>query len=169
MPAINILEFSKEIKNDADQILKETGIIEILNQFGEVRVGGSYAFDLMYKPDIDIDVIISDPRNSAISALNKIIEHKIVQKLEFGDFETYPRINRPQAYIIVLKVEKNGRKWEVEIWFKMEISKELAELNERLKNVTEDERLKILELKKEGGKQSVDIYREVLNFDKTKN
>jgi hypothetical protein len=159
-----ILKFSKQTKLDADEILQQTNIINILSEFGDVHIGGSYAFNLMYKPDIDIDVITSKPKESAIQCLNKIIDARIVQKLEFGDFEKFERVGRPKAFIIVLKIQKNDRKWEIEIWFKEAISEELASLNEKLKNLSEEQRNKILELKSEGKQGSIDIYKEVLEI-----
>ena len=37
------LEQSKKIKQQADKILKESGIVDILKDYGEVKIIGSYA------------------------------------------------------------------------------------------------------------------------------
>ena len=52
-----LLEESKRIKVQADRILKESGIIEILKDYGEIKIGGSYPLDVMLRPDLDFFVV----------------------------------------------------------------------------------------------------------------
>ncbi|KKO51712.1 hypothetical protein [Paenibacillus sp. DMB20] len=47
-------ELSFEIKNEAEEILYEHGLMRILERFGKIFVSGSYFLDLMTWRDLDI-------------------------------------------------------------------------------------------------------------------
>jgi hypothetical protein len=108
---------SKKIKTQADALLKQLDLITILSAFGTPHIIGSYATDLMYNPDLDIIVTSDHPRASSVAALHTIVGKQMVQKLEYGDFITFKRDERPEGCIIVLRAETEGIKWEIEIWF----------------------------------------------------
>lgn len=112
-----IKEFSKMTKDVAERILREEKIEETLAKHGNVFVGGSYALDLMYGPDIDIVVECNDPRKASLRALNEFIDNRGFQKYEYGDFVEHSREDRPRGYIVNLLKRVEGRKWELEIWF----------------------------------------------------
>ena len=48
---------SKQVKKEADLLLKKTRLIEQLSKYGNVHKRGSYELDLMVDGDIDIYVI----------------------------------------------------------------------------------------------------------------
>ena len=54
---IEILDYSQAIKNEADELLRKYSIVEIIENFGQVKFTGSYELNLMYKKDIDISLI----------------------------------------------------------------------------------------------------------------
>jgi hypothetical protein len=47
-----------EYQQSACDLLHSTNIIDILKLFGEPYIVGSYAFDLMTEPDIDLEPIL---------------------------------------------------------------------------------------------------------------
>jgi hypothetical protein len=49
-----LVKQNKRIKEEADTILHEKRLLEILNDFGKPYVSGSYALDLMTWRDLDI-------------------------------------------------------------------------------------------------------------------
>lgn len=167
----DILAISKKTRDTAKRLISEKNVLEILSKFGEPKIIGSYEMDLMLDEDIDIVVKTDNPKKSAIEALNKFIELETVQKYEFGDFVTYPRKNRPNSYIVNLRLEYENAKWEFEIWFFKEIESQLEQLNEIKSKINEKNRLRILEMKYERRfsgqskheKSSMEIYNEVLN------
>lgn len=53
----NVLSYSKSIKEEADELLRNHKVLETLQKFGEIKFTGSYELDLMYKKDIDITLI----------------------------------------------------------------------------------------------------------------
>jgi hypothetical protein len=144
---MNSIIFSNKTHEEADAILVNTKIVSLLSKSGDVRIGGSYYTDLMYGPDIDISVASTNPRESAIKFLNQIIKERSFQKYQYGDFENFPREDRPKSHIVVLILPFNNRRWEIEIWFVKEHPKEQIELEEKLKQLPHETKEKIIELK----------------------
>ena len=167
----DILEFSKKTKADAVSLLDQTNLIDILKKYGEVTISGSFKYDLMWGADLDIIVICKDTRKSSMEALNQVIEAKLAQKYEYGDFVTFKRDKRPQSYILNLILAFNNRKWEVEIWFFDKIPADQNEINSLMKSkLNEKNKLAILKMKEKREKigltkhslSSVDIYKKIL-------
>lgn len=166
-----IIQKSKHTKLVADKILDSSNLIAILSKFGAAEIIGSYKYDLMYGPDLDIIVETDKPRDSSMNAFNELIKNESFSKYEYGDFVKYPRNDRPKGYIIVLKIEVEGVKWEIEIWFLTKENRPVNELDKSLSNLTEDQRNQILRLKQEREEKGLDknnlssseIYKKVLN------
>jgi len=167
----DILEFSKKTKDDATSLLKNTDLINILKKYGEVIVGGSFKYDLMWGADIDITVFCQNTRKSSIDALNSVIEAKLAQKYEYGDFVTFKREKRPESYILNLILPFNNRKWEIEVWFFDKESSGQKEVDDLMKaKLNEKNKLSILKMKEKRERSglnkhslsSFDIYKKVL-------
>ena len=156
-------------KKISEDILESTDIINILSVFGEVNIVGSLAFDLMTEPDIDIIVTTNNPQKSSEDAVAHISKLHLFQKIEYGDFDKFPRENRPPFYIFNMKIPWEGQLFEIETWFLPE-AKDQLDFVEKMKNITEEQRQQILELKlkrKEDGVgkkslSSFDIYNQIL-------
>ncbi len=129
----------------------------------------------MYGPDIDIIVETSNPRESALKAMQVIFDTKYFQKIELGDFENFPRNNPPRSYILVLETIVNSLKWEIEIWFHKKYPQDIAKLDEMMKDITDEQRDAILRIKHQRAQKgqsksdlsSIEIYQGVL-LDKKK-
>ena len=169
----DILKFSKKTKADAVALLDHTNLIDILKKYGDVIIDGSFKYDLMWGPDIDIRVICKDTRKSSLEALNQVIKAKLAQKYKYGDFVTFKMEKRPESYILNLILPFNNRKWEVEIWFFNEIPADQKEneINSFMKSkLNEKNKLKILKMKEKRERtgltkhslRSVNIYKKVL-------
>ena len=148
---MNNLEFSQQTKKEAQEILDSSDVANLLSKFGDVRIGGSFYTDLMYGPDIDVTVVTKTPRDSAIKFLNEVITNKLFQKYQYGDFENFPRKNRPKDHIVVLILPYKDRKWEIEIWFRNISNKEQIELENKLKNLPAETKLQIINKKSDRG------------------
>lgn len=144
---MNVLEYSKQIQTDADELLKETGILDLYRAIGNVNLVGSYVANLMWDPDIDVVVVTDTPHVSAMNAVQALIESTTFQKIEFGDFLHFPRENRPESFIVNARREWKGKIWEIETWF-LESTEEKLELVEKLNALPEEVRIQILEDKK---------------------
>ena len=146
---MNILNFSKQTKAEADELLKQGNVMSTLSKYGDVVVDGSYKYDLMYGPDIDLAVVANDPSKAAQTALIDFVSARNFQKYQFGDFRKYPRDRRPRSYILVLIHEYKGRRWEIEIWFYDKLPKNDidAELEDLLLRASSKQKETILNLK----------------------
>lgn len=80
---------------EANDILKETGLLDKLKRFGEIKQIGSYFLDLMVKPDIDFALRVN--KNSEV---DMVIE-KIREICEGIDNVSFKKIT-------------DGRKWGLE-------------------------------------------------------
>lgn len=166
-----LLRYSQDVRLQAQRLLRDGEVIETLNKYGKAEITGSYKYDLMYGPDIDIEVISDNPREDSLSALSEFLDKRKFQKYEYGDFKKFPRENRPESFIIVLVQEIDGLKWEIEIWFFKEKDKRNEEFEEELMNLGQEQKMKILGLKhqRKQGKlskhkvSSYEIYEAVLN------
>lgn len=163
--------YSQKIKSTAQEILSNIDLINILSKYGEVIVGGSLKYDLMWEPDIDICVICDDTRQSSISALKEVIDLRLSQKYEYGDFVRFPRDKRPKSYILNLILPLNDQKWEIEIWFFNKYPEQQLEIDNLVaERLTDETKQTILEMKKrrdESGNSkhqisSTEIYKQVL-------
>ncbi len=137
---MDLLQFSKKQKIKATKLIKETNILKILKQVGEPSIFGSYEYDLMYDPDIDINVKCKNPRESSLKALELFIKERNFQKYQYGDFIKFKREERPFGYIVCLQKKIKKTNWEIEIWF---FSKEKKDYLKN-KKITKNQKIKIL-------------------------
>lgn len=147
MDTDKLKEHSKKIKNQASTLLKSTNLLNILEKYGDVYMIGSYPLNIMYGPDIDIVVKAKDIRKSSIDALNEIVEKELFRKIEYGDFVKFPVEKRPNGYVLVLKSVVEKIKWEIEVWFLEDVSKQVNYHKLLESKLNEQNRIKILEAK----------------------
>lgn len=160
------------LKQSAERLLESTNILSILSSFGEVHVVGSFAFDLMTEPDIDIVVLTDNPKLSSEEAVNHILKLHLFQKIEYGDFQKFPRKHRPPYYIFNMKLPWEGESFEIETWFMPEAKDKIA-FTQMMKNISPEQRQRIIDLKldrklKKIDKQdtsSFDIYKKILGLN----
>ncbi len=168
---MDTLEQSKQTKSSATKILDQTDLVRRLSKYGDVRIGGSYFTDLMSDADIDVSVAAKDPRGAALGFLNDIINDRVCEKYQYGDFEKFPRENRPKDHIVVLILQYDKRRWEIEVWFSKEHDKEQLSLEERLNSLPSETKRQIIERKcaraKSGQSKhelsSFDIYKDYIH------
>jgi hypothetical protein len=144
---MDVIKFSQKTKQEAERLLVYGNIVNILSKHGKVVLSGSYRYDLMWGPDIDLIVISDKPKVASYDALKDFIEQRKFQKYQLGDFINFPLKNRPQGVIVVLILEFEGRKWEIEIWFMKSLSEDDRYFKKLLSKVSPKQRKAILELK----------------------
>lgn len=146
---MDVIKFSQKTKKEADELLKYGNVIKVLSKYGIVVVTGSYKYDLMYGPDIDLTVLSDDPEKTSYQAFLDFIKQRKFQKYQLGDFKKFPLKNRPKDIIVVLIHEYKGRRWEIEIWFKKSLSESDKYFGKLISCATEKQRQIILELKQQ--------------------
>lgn len=171
---MDVLNFSQKTKQEAETLLKYGNVLEVLSTYGKVVLSGSYKFDLMWGPDIDITVLTNEPEKASYNALKEFIDQRKFRKYQLGDFAKFPLEGRPKNQMVVLILEYQGRKWEIEIWFQKSLSEHNESFDKLLSTASIEQRKDILELKyqreKRGlSKQNLDsaaIYKGVLTEGK---
>lgn len=177
-----LLEESKRIKAQANKILKTSGIIDILQSYGEVKIGGSYALDVMLRPDIDIFVVAPQHNwDGVLEIQSKIMKSKYFREFDFVnwvDFEDQS-LTSMKGYYFQPWVPVDGQLWKIDIWLITSESDKSAETTEHFKKLLseadESKKITILEIKeamRQGKKyiKGVDgrlIYKAVLEDDIT--
>ncbi|MDO8497808.1 MAG: hypothetical protein Q7S61_04665 [bacterium] len=144
----SILQESKSIKQQADDFLKDSGVLLTLQNFGKVRLAGSYDLDLMLTPDIDI--YVNNPRddkNVVIKALNTFIQQGYFNGYLFYDFIRFHKKGFPDGYYIGLKTPFRDTRWKIDVWF-FSKSHDANPFIDKIKQLPEDIKITILKLKK---------------------
>ena len=147
---MDVIKFSKRTKQEAENLLKYGNVLNVLSKYGKVVLSGSYRYDLMWGPDIDLVVLSDKPKEASYSALRDFIEQRKFRKYQLGDFIKFPYKNRSQGVIVVLIHEFKGRRWEIEIWFRKFLPESNKYFNKLLSKTSGEQRKTILELKHQG-------------------
>jgi hypothetical protein len=172
-----LLERQTELHSEATLLLQET-LIPTLKKYGKVIVGGSYNYELLYHPDIDIDVVT----NIASKAMFADITRDIIGLSNTSKFKGTDRVNfphthsggRPVGFWLGSEIHFGSNIWKLDIWLQKPEwhTGQTNQYASELLNLDDDTRLTILNLKEEllnanlygVGKEftSVDLYEGVL-------
>lgn len=113
-----LLEQNKRIKEEAEGILCEKKVLQILNAFGEPHVSGSYALDLMTWRDLDIYLeveLISEERFFQLGS--KLCEALSPLRMHFRNERVAKTDGLPDGLYwgIYLGDERQGA-WKIDVW-----------------------------------------------------
>lgn len=158
---VNLLEESKRIKSQADRILKESGIIETLSEYGEVKIAGSYSLDVMLRPDIDVYVVVEKHDwDKVVDLQSQIIKKKYFRDVYFIDWLNFENkqagmvaewIPSIKGYYFATVIPVEDQRWKMDIWLITKEYDKSAELTDHFKNLlkgsNESKKLAILEIK----------------------
>lgn len=173
----------KKFHQTANLLLVESKLEQILEKHGRVVFTGSYAYNLILSPDIDLYLIVKEnTHKSAVKLLNDLIKQGWWQNYEFGNFvekkfRTLELKWLPRGYYLQGK-NYFGERWKVDIWMVDEKEYKKRCWNDRLTNLTPEQRAKILKLKDARIKGKIDktvheiyesvLYKERKSIQKTK-
>lgn len=116
-----LLKQSEKVKKDADKILKDLHLKNILSKYGKVKFVGSYDYGLMLNEDIDLHVIVDKlDRENAIKILNEFIVKSEVLGYMFFDWMKYSDDKFPTGYYLGLNLKADGyeKQWKIDIWLR---------------------------------------------------
>ncbi|MFA4955310.1 MAG: nucleotidyltransferase domain-containing protein [Patescibacteria group bacterium] len=153
-------------KKEASALLKKSELIELLSRFGKIHFTGSYAYNLMLNPDIDIYLETKNPtRETVKKILDALIDQDAWNGYMFYDWKKFRRPQFPKSYYIGLKIDWLEKRWKVDIWLFNQIPKKLLALEKRLQTSGGETHLKILKQKERrnktrSDKSSFEIYQE---------
>ncbi|MCP4181093.1 MAG: hypothetical protein GY756_25290 [bacterium] len=146
---------SSKLKKEADFLLFDCRIYEILKEIGEVHFTGSYKLDLMVWPDIDIYLTIPESKD-IITALGTaagklIANHKDIVTVKIERNYSKRLTGCPPGQYLQLKIQTDNfdSLWKVDIWVlpKKLLRKKLKETDDFFKLMTPDKRDLILKCK----------------------
>lgn len=166
---------SEAYKKNADALIAESGILDILKKYGTPVFVGSYAANLMMNGDIDIHVLREQPFNKedTLMVLNDLFRHTQFNSYYLGDWNggaIHPEF--PEGYYLGLKKRFVGEKWKIDVWLVSTGEQEKLDrgcFNIATATITPEQREEILRLKKERKENNLkisgqEIYQRVLRI-----
>ncbi|TSC86819.1 MAG: hypothetical protein G01um101416_584 [Microgenomates group bacterium Gr01-1014_16] len=117
----SLLAQSAKLKKQADKILFKSDLVKILEKFGKVEFTGSYNYDLILNPDIDLYLVVDEPNKKITQDLvNQFIDQGFWNRIKYADFVNFPYPNALESlnksFYIGLKANINDLEWKVDIW-----------------------------------------------------
>ena len=125
------------LKIEAEGIIRELQLLDLLAQYGEVRVVGSVALDLIVKLDIDIHLLIaaeSDLLDVVDHIYHKLLDCQHVREVRITDYR------EQNAIKIGIDVYPGASgDWSIDIWITDRREETAFEYVERLKHAIRPE------------------------------
>jgi hypothetical protein len=88
------LQRAETLHRTAAELLQESAIISVLSQLGQVHMVGSYRFNVMFRPDIDLIVTAAAPsREHAVCMTRQLLDCGRFQTVGFADWFSYRKPN----------------------------------------------------------------------------
>lgn len=163
----------KSRKSEADKILYEFGLLDILQKFGNPHIVGSYRMDLMTWNDLDIDVEYDNMSLEKLHELTDFILH--VFHPTWYEAKEEQHSTGESVWFHGFETMITGELWNVDIWFfsKSEIEKTERFCDKVQRSISQNPNCKkaILDIKTALQKEnlygchafsSMDVYRAVL-------
>lgn len=116
---MDLIEKSENLKKDADLVISRTKINDLLGKLGRVTFVGSYALDLLYRPDIDIFVQNKNcSREKAMETTKVFLDSGFFQTVGFADRSKQqpPDPAVPGFYWELIHYSSKYR-WKFDIWY----------------------------------------------------
>ncbi len=160
------------LHNQADKLLKQTGLFKILSKYGELEpISGSYAYGLMVYPDLDLGLINDNVTTKDFANMvAEFVNNPFVRKVSTANNVDYVslRTGHPKGYWLGLEIPFEDERWGIDCWV---MKKEWASADsdpyaDLLSKLDESQKDAILQIKYQlifrglYGKQfwSVDVY-----------
>lgn len=108
---------ARALKKRADQLLDDTGLRLILGQQGEVLFTGSYYYDLMTWPDIDICLITTeDPMRVASAVVDQVCRTDAIASIYIRNEHLLKTEGNPEAVFVCTEfLPANQDLWKVDV------------------------------------------------------
>ncbi len=161
----DLLTESSTWKKEADKVLNESDLLKILKKYGDVEFTGSYSYDLILCPDVDMVLTLDDLTKANVkSIVDALIDQGFWNRIKYANFLEFPHAKYNNSFYIGLKADVYEITWKMDIWV---VSKDpVADYRENwvVDKLSEESKLTILNLKKNKkvDESSYDIYDAVL-------
>ncbi|MDQ2973434.1 MAG: hypothetical protein M3Q79_03050 [bacterium] len=168
---------SLKIKQEAEELLKATYLQKLLEEYGEVNLGGSFAYNLMVDRDLDFGVAVKEitPEIRA-----KIASTFTSQSWAYGinmtdrvNFEPLSNLGAPRGLYLGLTIPFPKERWNIDVWFTVGNDLPEDKIGQMISSATQNQKDTMLQIKyelmrngkKEKGITSAEVYTAVLNED----
>lgn len=152
---MQLTEISNSYKETASSFLESSKPLSVLEKYGRIEFEGAYAGNVMLHGDVDIKVIKdADFTQEELFTILKDVHDtcgdnfkSLFIKADWDD----PRFGQQYPYgkYMGLKTSLNDERWKFDIWFisEEESNRDRGKLDISKTDLTEEQRLKILEFK----------------------
>jgi hypothetical protein len=180
---MDLLEQQKNLQKEAQSILEDLDLMNLLKKYGEPVIVGSMALGLMTWRDIDIEIIVDELKKEDLAEICMGLVKNFSRRLDFSVIDDRLRKNKPNSLYIGLKyfgedipndslLGANPLAWKLDLHFLLlEDAKGRSTTEELRKKLTPEKIKTILEIKNVIAKSpkhrkeifSMDIYEAVLD------
>jgi hypothetical protein len=140
------MDNSKVLRDEAFEIIEAFGFLEMLGKYGDARLVGSVALDLVVKPDIDFHLVLDkfDVVDAAESIKGSLITDERIREIRVSEY-----LERDSLKIGIDNLPGRSVECSIDIWITSDASTTGFEDTERIRSLLDEEiRNKILELKR---------------------
>lgn len=117
----SVTQKSQYLQQSANVVVQKTKIVEQLQSIGKIEFVGSYATQLLFRPDIDLFVISETcSQDSAIDMTKKLVDSRVFQTVGFANCHDYKCANGLDGYYWELIYELDGIRWKFDVWYTAE-------------------------------------------------
>ncbi len=117
----DLFQISDEFKRQADQILYDSRIVELFSTYGEVKLVGSYPLNVMFRPDLDIYVLVKKYNFKKVTQIiSDLISKNYFQQICFANWQDFSRDKGIKGYYLEPKINIGNNRWKLDIWFMTE-------------------------------------------------
>lgn len=171
MDKTQLFKQAGKLKKEADTLLKKSGLLKLLSEYGKVNFTGSYKLGLMANGDIDIHVVpFKYSKDQVLEAFNKLVKQDYFRGYYFGSYVKNLTLGFPKGYYIGVNKFQNKLFWVISIWFVEDLDKKQRKFMDDVRNkLTDETKYQILELKQQRNKQKkemtgIEIYKKVFKM-----
>ena len=109
----SLSEASRQLKAEAEQIVRGLHLLECLSQYGRAEIVGSVALDLVVKRDVDIHVIIksTSPLWVCDEVFRRLLRHRCVKSVHYTDYR-----DRGGIKVGVDSFPGPSGPWSIDVW-----------------------------------------------------
>lgn len=140
------MERSKLLREEGQEISEGFRFLDLLGRYGEVRLVGSLALDLVVKPDIDFHLLVDQNQVLEVtkSILAELIADKRISEVRISDY-----LEKESLKIGIDKLPGRSADWSVDIWVTSDPGTTGFEELEKIRTLlTDGKRETILEIKR---------------------
>ena len=106
----------RRLQSQADKMLTATGLVDVFRRYGDVTLGGSYAYDLMVFPDLDFGIVAdSVPKGLAAELVGGVCALDGVHSVAFADLTQVEPGHRVKGYWLGIELPFEGDVWGVDV------------------------------------------------------